>query len=122
MPQHATILLRIGVAFAFLYPPFDSLMYPQAWISFFPPFMRGIVPDPLLLISWGVVEVIIALWILSGKQIFLPSVAAAILLFLIVAFNFYLLEIVFRDITIALTALTLAWWSYHAQRKPQGVS
>jgi len=110
------ILLRIAVAFAFLYPPFDASMHPQAWISFFPAFMRGIVPDPLLLFGWGVLEVVIAAWILSGKKIFLPSAAAAILLCLIVLFNFSLIEIVFRDITIALTAATLAWWSW-SERK-----
>lgn len=108
-----TLLLRIAVAFAFLYPPFDALSNPNAWISYFPQFMRGYVPDMTLLYSWAVLEVIIAVWILSGKRIFLPSALATVLLCLIVAFNFSLMEIVFRDLSIALVALTLAIWSYN---------
>ncbi|MGH7141293.1 MAG: hypothetical protein ACREGH_01500 [Minisyncoccia bacterium] len=110
--ERSTILLRIGVAFAFLYPPFDSLFHPDAWYGFFPPFMTGYFSESVMLTLWGILEVVIALWILSGKKIFLPSLAAVVLLVLIVFFNFSLLEIVFRDIAIALTAATLAWWSF----------
>jgi len=58
------------------------------------------------------VDVIIAVWILSGEKIFLPSLAATVLLLLIAAFNFSLIEIVVRDISLALVAATLGWWSY----------
>jgi cobalamin biosynthesis protein CobD/CbiB len=112
MEQRSTVLLRIAIAFAFLYPPFDSYFHPLSWISFFPPFMQGHVSDGMLLFGWGVLEVIIAVWILSGKKIFIPSLAATILLLAIVAFNLTMFEIVFRDVSLALVAATLAWWSY----------
>ncbi len=107
-----TILLRIAIAFAFLYPPVDSFFNPNSWIGFFPQFMLGHVPTNVLLLGWGVIEVIVAAWILSGKKIFLPSLAATVLLLLIVALNFSLIEIVFRDVSLAFVAATLAWWSY----------
>lgn len=115
MQTQSTVLLRIGVAFAFLYPPFDSLFHPDAWYGFFPQFMTGYLPEPVMLALWGIAEVVIALWILSGKKIFLPSIAASALLVLIVMFNFAELEIVFRDLAIACMAATLAWWSYRKQ-------
>ena len=68
--------MRIGVAFAFLYPPYSALMDPASWLGYFPHFMRGIVPDALLLHGFGVLGVVLALWILSGKKIFWPSAAA----------------------------------------------
>jgi len=101
-------LLRLAIAIAFLYPPADALFNPQSWLGYFPGFMRGIVPDGALLLVWGLIEVVIALWILWGKRIFIPSAAAAIFLVLIVLFNIPLMEIVFRDIALALVAAYLA--------------
>jgi uncharacterized membrane protein YphA (DoxX/SURF4 family) len=104
----ARLLLRVGVAFAFLYPPINALFNPETWIGYFPHAMRGIVPDVVLLHSFGLLEVVIALWILSGKKIFLPCMAAAIILIAIVVLDFNQFEVVFRDISIALAALALA--------------
>ncbi len=112
MKPNSTLLLRIGIAIAFLYPPIDSFFNPNAWLGFFPPFLLGHLPDAVMLGAWGIVEVIIALWILSGKRIFLPSVAATLSLILIVFFNIPLIEIVFRDVALACVTATLAWWSF----------
>ena len=102
------ILLRVAIAFAFFYPAADSFLHPDDWIDFFPQFMRGYVPDQTLLIGWGAIEIVIALWILSGKKIFLPSLAATMLLIAIVCFNLPLIQVVFRDLSLALVAATLA--------------
>lgn len=111
----ADLALRVGVAFAFLYPPLNALSNPESWIAYFPPFMRGYVPDEVLLHSFGALEVVIALWILSGKKIFWPSAAAAALLIAIVVFDFYNFEVIFRDLSIAAAAIALALM--HARRE-----
>lgn len=110
------LLLRIGLAFVFLYPAIDSFLVPQAWIGYFPAFMHGIVPDMVLLSAWAIVEIIIALWVLWGKYLFIPTALATIMLVLIVVFNISLLEIVFRDLGLATIALTLAIRSYPGRR------
>jgi uncharacterized membrane protein YphA (DoxX/SURF4 family) len=110
------LLLRVGVAFAFLYPPLDALANPYSWIGYFPQFMTGVVPDMVLLHSFGLIEVVIALWILSGKRIFLPSSAAALLLLGIVAFNPSQFEVIFRDLSIAFAAAALAVANYPSRR------
>lgn len=117
MSTRNTLLLRIAIAFAFLYPPIDSFFNPNAWISFFPPFMLGYLPNSVMLLGWGIVEAIIAFWILSGKRIFWPSLAATIALCTIVLFNLAFIEIVFRDIALALVAATLALWSYQDSKR-----
>ncbi len=104
----ADLVLRIGVAFAFLYPPINALSNPESWIGYFPPFTRGYVPDEVLLHAFGVVEIVIALWILSGKRIFWPSLAASAMLVGIVVFNMNNFEVVFRDLAIAGASLSLA--------------
>ncbi len=104
----AYLILRIGVAFAFLYPPVSALSSPESWIGYFPSFLFGYVSDEILLHAFGVVEVIIALWILSGKYIFWPSIAACAMLVGIVAFNIPNFEVLFRDLSIAAAAASLA--------------
>ncbi len=111
----STFLLRLGVAFAFLCPPIDALFSPDSWIGYFPHFMRGFVPDSLLLSAWGLLEILVALWILSGKRVSFPATLATILLVSIVFFNLPQMEVVFRDLAIACMSATLAWWSYHEQ-------
>lgn len=112
MHKGSPFLLRTAVAFAFLYPPIDAFFHPDSWVGFFPVFIRDQMSPSLLLSAWGIVEILIALWILSGKRIFIPSLMAALSLMLIVLFNFSLIDILFRDIAIALAAASLVWSSY----------
>lgn len=104
----AQISLRIGVAFAFLYPPINALVDPNSWIGYFPPFVRGYVPDDVLLNAFGIVEVVIALWILSGWRIFWPSAVATLMLLGIVVFNPTNFQVLFRDLAIAASVFALA--------------
>lgn len=107
----AKFVLRAGVAFAFVYPPFNALSSPFDWIGYFPSFTRGIVPDLVLLHIFGAVEVVIALWILWGRKIFWPSALATVMLVAIVAFNLNNFVVVFRDLSIAAASLSLALMS-----------
>lgn len=115
----AYLLLRLGAAFAFLYPPFAAFFGdPYAWYGYFPAFTRGFVPDLVLLHAFGAVEVFIGLWILSGYRIFWPSAAATVLLLGIVFFNLPQMDVVFRDLSIA--CLTGALMLMHGrQRSPK---
>lgn len=101
-------ILRAGVAFAFLYPPIDALFDPYSWIGYLPHFIRGFVPDMVLLHSFGILEVLIALWILSGKKILLPSLLALAILVAIIILNLQDFQIIFRDIPIAMMSVILA--------------
>ncbi len=101
-------LLRIGVGFAFLYPPISAIFNPFAWIGYFPLFVTNIFPDAIVLLHiFGVIEVIVGLWILSGKNIFIPSAAAALMLAGIIIFNFSQMDVLFRDVSILLMAVAL---------------
>jgi hypothetical protein len=109
MHKAAQLIVRIGVAFAFLYPPVDALGSPDSWSGYFPPFLLNSGIDTLVLLhGFGVIEVIIALWILSGWRVYVPAVIAAVMLVSIVAFNLSQFEILFRDLAIAAAALALA--------------
>lgn len=118
----ATLILRVGVAFAFLFPPIDALTNPYSWIGYFPSFIHGVASDLVLLHAFGVVEAIIAIWILSGWRIFWSSAAATAMLVAIVVFNLPQFEVVFRDLSIAAMALALAVVSWGDETRGFGVA
>lgn len=100
--------LRAGVAFAFLYPALNAFIDPNAWIGYFPPFVKGFIPDLTLLHAFGAIELVLAIWILSGWKIFWPSFASGAMLLSIVFFNLAEFQVLFRDLSIAAMAFTLA--------------
>src|SRR3989344_177660 len=67
------------------------------------------IPEGTLMLVLAVFHLAIALWILSGWRIFIPSLIATVFLFSVVYFNWNQIDILFRDISLALASLALAW-------------
>lgn len=105
----AHLTLRVGLAFAFLYPPYAALSDPLSWEAYFPAFVQTLPISPLILLhAFGLLEVAIAFWLLSGWRIRFPAALAAVMLLGIVAFNWSQLDVLFRDLSIAAMAIALA--------------
>ena len=104
----ADLTLRVGLAFSFLYPPLNALVDPTSWIGYFPQFVRGYVPEMTLLHSFGVIEIALALWLLSGWKVFYPATLMGLMLLGIVVFDSGDFQVLFRDLSIAAIALALA--------------
>lgn len=101
-------VIRLGVAFCFLYAGIAGFAEPDAWAGWFPKLMTDIVSTDILLPVWGVYEIITGLWILSDKKIFIPSMLATFSLAGLIVFNFSAMDIIFRDVTIMAVTLALA--------------
>ena len=107
------LLLRIGVAIAFIYPAVEAFFYPNSWVGFFPPWVRDLPVDTeILLHLFGLSEIVIAAWILVAKRIFVPSILAIVYLSFIVLFNWKFMDLLFRDIAILVIPIALAVRSY----------
>lgn len=104
----ANLILRVGLAFVFLYPAINAYFEPYTWIGYFPPFTRGYVDEFLMLHVFGVVEIVIALWLLSGWKVFYPALVAGVMLVAIVVTNTSDFPILFRDLGLAAAAFHLA--------------
>ena len=101
------LLLRIGLGVVFLYASISSFTNPQDWVGYFPKFAKDFVPVGTLLHIFSVYEMILAVWLLSGKFIQQAAVLVVLTLSGIVLFNFSLLAISFRDIGLIFAALAL---------------
>lgn len=108
----AEIILRAAIAIAFMYPAVDAFFNPSSWIGFFPIWMLGFVPDAVLLHLFGASEIMIAIWLLFAKRIFIPSVLATLYLIGIVAFNWRFIDLLFRDVSILGISIALALTHY----------
>lgn len=110
-------LLRIALAIAFLYPALAAIFDEASWLGYFPGFATDLfhlisVPlklsDTVLLHSFGLLEVVLAVWVLFGKRVRTPALIMAFLLFLIVVLNLGQFSVLFRDLSIMFAALALA--------------
>jgi hypothetical protein len=106
--QAVSIILRLGLAFSFLYAAIAANFRPDDWIGYFPSFTRDIFSDGFLLHSWGLFELAISFWLIYGKRIFIPSVLALFSLLGLIVTNLGAFEVIFRDVTIASAALALS--------------
>ena len=119
--QLASPVLRVGVAFAFIYAAIDGFVDPDSWVGWFPKSARDIMREETLLIVWGAVElilgiwifqIILSLWIVSGKKIFWPSLVASLSLAGLILTNLGAMDIIFRDVTILAATIALTIQSF----------
>ena len=106
-PKFTSLLLRIGLAFAFFYAAVASFVSPQDWVGYFPLFMRDIIPGTILLPIFSGIELFLAIWLILGWYVRFSALIAALMLIGIVVVNLSLLSVVFRDVSLAIMALAL---------------
>lgn len=110
------LIARIGLAFPFIYAAIASLFNPSSWVGFFPPFMTNLIPQGILITTWAILQIIVGFWLILGKKILIPSIVAFLMLAGILIFNYKLLDIIFRDVSILATAVVLIIYSYKEQK------
>lgn len=117
--QHklASLLLRIGLAFVFLYAAIASFLAPDSWIGYFPLFLRNVIPAQTLLNSFGIYETLLGLWLLWGRHGFYAAALAGLTLLGIIIPNLGALDIIFRDVGILFAALGLVVLNYKEIRE-----
>ena len=112
MSNISRLLLRLAIAFAFLYVAYGFWTHSSNWVGYLPAFVKGLgLGENVLIMLFAGFHLIIGLWILSGWRIFIPSLLAAVFLGAIVYFNLNQLNVLFRDVSLALAALALAFSS-----------
>ncbi len=108
LPQ---LLLRVGLAFTFLYAAWSSFQNPINWIGFFPQsilalFSAAFSPQQVLT-GFSLLEAAIGILLLLGSKLVLVSLVAVFFLAGIIWFNLGAMDIIFRDVGLLFAALAL---------------
>ena len=74
--------------------------------------MRNIIDGNILLVFHHIFNIVLALWLLSGKKIFYAAILSSVAIFFITLFNLGAFDIVFRDIGLLFAAIALAVMHY----------
>jgi len=106
--QLSPLLLRIGLAIVFLYAAVNSLMHPEQWVGYLPSFLQKMNDATSLLKVFAILEILLSLWLLSGKFIRYAALIAALMFIGIILAQPGDLTITFRDIGLMFMALALA--------------
>ncbi len=105
--KHISLVLRLALAFAFVYPPIAAFFYPDNWIWFVPDFVGNFVPKLIFMHAFGVVEIIIALGVLFMRNPTVPAIAACLVLAAIIVLDWSAFDATFRDVSILLGGVAL---------------
>lgn len=99
--------LRFGLAFVFVYASIEIFLSPERFLKYVPYFIIQLVPSDLFLPAFGVSEILLAMWLLSGWKVHFPSMLAALMMAAIVVFNMDYFQILFRNVAIGFGAIAL---------------
>ena len=97
----------MGLTIVFLYSSIAILLNPSVWLGFIPSWLTNIIPEKIFLITHVIMNLIIGIWLLTGKKQFYASLIASLSLTVIIIFNLRVLDIIFRDIAILFSAISL---------------
>ncbi len=104
----ASLALRVGLAFVFLYAATEALLHPEAWIGYIPHSISNIVDAKVMLDSISAAQFILAAWLLWGRFSRYAGLLAVVLLGGITLSNLGALLITFRDIGLIGAALAVS--------------
>ncbi|KKT55713.1 hypothetical protein A3G55_01145 [Candidatus Giovannonibacteria bacterium RIFCSPLOWO2_12_FULL_44_25] len=79
----ANFLLRVGLAVVFFYAATAAYLEPHNWIGFLPSYFRM----SLVLALFSAYQIVLALWLLSGKAAFWSALLSAATLLAIIFQN-----------------------------------
>ncbi len=103
----ARLLLQIGLVAVFLYAGISQLQKPNDWTTYFPNFLSSSISLLTLVKIVAIYELLLAVWLLSGKYLKLAGLLCTLTFSGIVVFNLHQLIITFRDIGLLFMSLAL---------------
>lgn len=103
----AKILLRIGIAFVFIYAAISMSLRPEEYARYLPPLIKETLPSTTILHIFGAYEIIMSIWLISGKWNLYPSILASLTIFSLTVVNLADFETLFRNVGIFFACLAL---------------
>lgn len=108
-------MLRIGLAFVYLYAAIEIHINPAGFMKYVPSQM-SIIPTDLFLLVFGIFEVLLTLWLLSGKRTEYAGMISFLLMAGIIFPNMAYFDVLFRNVAIAFASLALVALDHRKRR------
>lgn len=102
-----SLLLRIGLAFVFLYAGIASLQQPLEWEGYVPHLMASMFGVSTSLHLIAISEIGLGMWLLTGKYAKYAAALSAVMFAVIILVNLNQLLVTFRDVGLLFAALAL---------------
>jgi hypothetical protein len=100
-------LLRIGIAFVYVYAAVEIYLHPDNFLKYVPKVILDYVQLDLFLLVFGVLEIVLSVWLLSGWKGHYSSIISVVMIAGIVVFNPEYFQILFRNVAIGFGGLAL---------------
>lgn len=100
--------LRLGLGYCFLFAAFEIFIFPERLTPYIPDFITTFIPANIFHPLFGIFEVILAIWLILGKKLLIPSIIASMMLLGIILFNLDKYAVLFRNIGLMFSAVSLA--------------
>ncbi|HEV2412645.1 MAG TPA: hypothetical protein VGS28_02450 [Candidatus Saccharimonadales bacterium] len=101
-------LLRVGLAFVFVYAAVSSLIHPLVWVGYLPNLITNHLDGTLILKLIAIYQLLLAVWLMSGRYVRYAALLGALTLAGIVISNPGQTLVTFRDVGLICMALGLA--------------
>lgn len=103
----ASITLRMGLAFVFIYAALISFLSPAEWIGYFPDLITALLPDKIVVGAFSIYQIVLAVSILFKHDVTWPALLASLTLIAVIASNVSDPGTAFLNVGLALSALAL---------------
>lgn len=104
-----SLLLRIGLIFVFGYAAIFMSLTPQKFVHYMPDFIGLILPKETALHLFSIYEIILCIFLATGKKTFYSGLLAAATIGGITVANYSEIDTLFRNVAIFFSALALAF-------------
>lgn len=105
--RFAILLISIGIAAGYFYAGVSAFQHPESWLGFLPELLRA-NPLAMGIIQAAAIQIVMAVWLVSGIKTVFASVASILLTSLIMFTNPGGIAATFQDISIIFASLALA--------------
>jgi uncharacterized membrane protein YphA (DoxX/SURF4 family) len=104
--------IRFGLAFVYGYAAVEIYLHPANFMKYIPPTVQSMVPTDLFLLVFGIFEILLVLWLLSGKKTEYAGFISFLLMVGIIIPNTEYFNVLFRNVSIALSSIALTALDY----------
>ena len=109
-------LLRIGLAFVYSYAAIEIKFNPGNFLKYTPGIIETIMPIHWFLVAFSLFEILLSIWLISGKHTKYPALISFLLMAGIIIPNMTYFAVLFRNVAIALASLALFFLDSNRQK------